>query len=281
MRMMIAVLGMACAEPPVEAPQELGDLGLYLFEHFPADDPREMEAGLANLVARLGEEDFRVAPEDRAFTMPTLTPEHLGGLSIPTGVSADDQVSVAISGLSRFPVEEQVRIMVDPVQTCLESEITQWAGRTFLTDPGCFEASTCRELETLTAVHRKLSVLLDLWYDQHKTYRRFLVERADGVEIEVIVGRAWNDEVFEGASGGTTMDQLFHLDVYAETDDETTLRWFSMWSSLSGLLIDNSQYANLVVDGLAEALRFGDEYLGGEESTCRHDRTAPKPKRPR
>ena len=101
----------------------------------------------------------------------------------------------------------------------------------------------------------------------------------------MILGRAWIEEVFEGEGGGTSMDQLFHLDAYlqgsGELGGDTTLRWFSMWSSVSGLLVGDDLYAGLVVNGLEEALTFGEEYLGQTKSTCRHDRSAPKPERPR
>lgn len=279
----ILVLGVAaCGPPPVEAPEELGELGRFLFEHFDDEDPRAMEAGLANLDDFLATEDYTVPPSDRALTMPHLLADRLGGLTVPEGVSTEDQVSVAIAGVSAFALDDQVTIMVDPNQTCLESNITQWAGRTFLTDVDCFTAGTCDVLETITAVRRSLSVFLDVWYDQLKTYRRFSVRRDDGADIAVIVGRAWIEEVFEGEGGGTSMDQLFHLDAYVEgVDDQVTMRWFSMWSSVSGLPVGDDIYRGLVVSGLEEALEFGDAYLGNQESDCRHDRDAPKPERPR
>lgn len=280
MRVLCLVLCAACA-PPIDAPEEVGALGQYLFTHFGDEDPRELAAGLANLAALLQNEDYSVPPRERSVTMPTLSADQLGGLAVPDGVSTEDQVAVAIAGESGFSLQDQVAIMVDPVQTCLESEITKWAGRAFLSDVDCFTNGDCDTLDTVTATRRELSVFLRVWYDQPKAYRRVAVERDDGEEIEVIVGRAWLESVFEGDSGGTSIDQQFHLDAYLEDGTDRTLRWFSMWSSISGSPIDDATYANLVVNGLEEALQFGEEYLGDEKSTCRHDRDAPKPERPR
>ncbi len=270
--------GMAgCVAPPPEAPNKLGELGRFLFEHFEDEDVAALNAGLRNLADLLRDVDDELPAEERAVTMPRLDRAALGGLDLPEGADPQDQIAVAIAGRSRFPVEDQLRIATDPVQTCLESALTVWAGRDFLTDPSCFASGACTRLETLTAVRRELGIFVRLWYDQLKTYRYFSVPTEEGA-FPVLAGRAWIEEPFEGDSGGTSMDQLFHLDVYLGDGDDT-LRWFSMWSSVSGLVIGDDAYAQQVVAGLEEALQFSEEYLGGKASSCPHSREADKPPR--
>lgn len=274
--LMLSVLS-GCAKAPVEAPVELGQLGLFLFEHFEDEDPEALSAGWLNLADFLRGVDYDLDPDDRAVTMPVLDGASLGGLSIPEGASAADQIPLAISGQSPYPLDDQLPLMTDPNQTCIESSSTVWAGRDFLSDVACFEVGDCDRLETTTEV-RKDSFFAKVWYDQYKTYRRFEVDDGEGTTTQLIAGRAWTDQVFEGDNGVNSWDQLFHLDVYL-TDGPRTLRWFSMWSSLSVTGLGDDVYGNLVINGLEEALRFGDEYIAGSQESCTHDRSAPRPER--
>ena len=270
---------MGCAKPPVEAPQELGELGLYLFEHFADDDPAEIHAGWRNLATFLAQEDYALPAEDRALGMPVLQGRRLGGLSIPQGATPENQVAVSGSGRSGFPLDAQVDMFVDPVQTCLESSTTHWAGRQFLSDVDCFERGSCDVLRTLTEVRK--DGIFRIWYDQFKDYRRFTLESDEGEPISLIAGRAWNTESFQGDTGANAQLQLFHLDVYLQASDPTqTLRWFSMWSEVELFGIGDDFYAAQIVDGLDEALLFGEEYLAGVQESCPHDRDAAKPPRP-
>jgi len=273
----LAILGGGCKQPPVEAPAELGALALFLFEHFEDEDPAEVHAGWVNLAAFLRDDDLTRSAQDRAVTLPTLDGPALGGLSIPVGALAVDQVPVGISGDSAFPLDDQLPLMADPVQTCIESSTTVWAGRDFLTDADCFVAGACERMETVTAVRRD-TALAKVWYDQFKTYRRFDFEDPDGAPVRVIAGRAWTEVVFPGDNDTNSWDQLFHLDVYL-ADGDRTLRWFAIWSSVSIGVLGDDLYAALIINGLEEALVYGDELIEGTQDSCPHDRSAPAPPR--
>lgn len=271
------LLLVACAKAPVEAPAELGELGLFLFQHFEDEDPAELQAGLLNLVPFLEAEDLSLDAKDRAVTMPVLDGPSLGGLSIPAGAAAEDQIPVALAGRSVHALDDQRALAVEPNQVCIESESTVWAGRTFLSDEGCFADGSCDTLETLTEV-RKENFLAKVWYDMYKDYRAFELEDEEGNVTRAIVGRAWIDEVSPGDGGSSSWDQLFHLDVSLEDGGET-LRWFSMWSSITLTGLTDDAYANLVIDGIADAYTFGDEFIAGDIQSCPNDRAAPKPDR--
>lgn len=270
---MLVWLWMACRPPP-EAPDEVGELARFLFVHFDDADPDELVAGLTNLATDLRDEDFDESIADRAVSMPVLRPEDLGTLRLPEGTASEDQVAVAGSGVSAFDLPAQVALIVDPVQTCIESAATTWAGRTFEGDPSCF-FEDCTTLVTGNEVRRE-SLLARVWYDQPKTYRALSLA-GDGT-IDVIVGRAHIERVFEGDGGTNEWRQLFQLDVFV-ADGDRTLRWFASWTEVDIAVLGDDLFANLVIAGLDEALRFGDEVLAGEVESCPHDRDAPRPPR--
>lgn len=271
----------ACAKPPPEAPKELGDLGAFLFANFEAEDTAELGAGFVNLRELVLKDDLTLDAKDRAVTMPILKGDDLGGLSQPAGVSPDEQIPIALSGLSVHPLDDQRAVHVEPNQICIESSSTKWAQREFLTDDACWADGSCDRLETLTEVYKQ-NPLAKIWYDQYKTYRHFEVETEDGEVFEVIAGQAWIEQKFEAeGGGGNSWDQLFQLDVAMEHPDKAgqTLRWFSMWSSITlGGLTDDG-YSQLVVSGIDEAYVYGDEFIEGVQEACTNDRSEPKPDR--
>lgn len=278
------VLLAACAKPPAEAPKELGDLGAFLFANFEAEDTAEMAAGILNLRDFLTKDvDLSLDPAENAVSMPILTGDDLGELSIPAGADPAEQVNVAVPGRSGYSVEENRALAVEPNQVCIESSSTLWAGREFLTEAGCWEGGSCDRLETKNEIYKK-NILAEVWYDQFKTYRAFEVEDADGNVFTAVIGRAWIEEVFPAqGGGGNSWDQLFQLDVYIPdpAKDAETLRWFSMWSSITLAGLSDDAYSNLVVDGISEAYVYGDEFLGGvyPDGECKNDRNFEKPPR--
>lgn len=275
------VLGsVGCAKKVTEAPKELGDLGLFLFEHFEDEDPAEMAAGLVNMRGQIESQDMSLAPKDRAVVMPVLEGDNLGSLSIPEGAAAADQLPIALAGESIHPVDKQVILALEENQVCIESATTVWARREFLSDTACFEDGSCDTLEVLQEV-RKENALADVWFDQYKTYRWYELEDDEGNITRALVGRSWIEEVFPADGGGNSWDQLFHLDLYIENpeDPEKTLRWFSLWSSVTVNLLGDDLYSSLVVTGIAEALEFGDEFISGNIEACKLDRDAEKPPR--
>jgi hypothetical protein len=152
-----------------------------------------------------------------------------------------------------------------------------WAQREFLTDTACFEDASCDRLEASQEV-RKENFLAKVWYDQLKTYRRFDLEDEEGNIRKAIVGRSWIERVFPADGDSNSWDQLFQLDVFIEDGGETQ-RWFSMWSSVTLGGVGDDLYGSLVVDGVEQALVFGDEFISNDIQSCPNDRAAEKPPR--
>jgi len=276
--MLVIIAGSACAESPAPAPDDLGQLGLYLFRHFDDSDPTVMGGGFANLEPHLLTAG-QVPPSETTVSMPILDGADLDGHPIPDGVSASDQVPIAGTGLSMYPLPAQLTLILEPNQVCIESSSTVWAHRTLLTPTGCFAAAEC-PLSTLTEV-RKETLIAQGWIDQPKEYRWFEFDGPDGATVDVIAGRSWIDQVYEGDGGINSWDQLFHLDVFMENreDPATTIRWFSVWSSVTITGVSDDLYASMIVHGLEEALQFGDEFIAGDIVSCTLDRDAEKPER--
>lgn len=279
------LLMVGCAKPPPEAPKELGELGAFLFSNFENDDEEglaELEAGLLNLRDFLKNDvDLSLDPKDNAVTMPILKGDDLGDLSIPKGADPEAQVNRAVPGTSKHDVDASRELHVQQNQVCIESSSTLWAGREFLAGGDCWEAGDCDRLETLTEVYKK-NILAEVWYDQYKTYRTVEIEDENGDVYTVIVARAWIDKVFPAQGGGNnSWDQLFQLDVSIPDPDKPgqTLRWFSMWSSITLGGLGDDAYGNLVVDGIAEGYVYADEYIDGNIETCPNDRQMAKPDR--
>jgi hypothetical protein len=274
---LVGALVGGCAKPPAEAPKELGDLGLFLFKHFEDEDPAEMAAGLLNLRGQVQAMDLSADPKDIAVTMPILEGDNLGGLSIPAGIDAELQVPIALAGESVHPIDKQPILALEPNQVCIESDTTVWAMRDFLSDTACFEDGSCDRLDTLQEV-RKENFLAKVWFDQYKNYRWFELEDEEGNVTRALVGRSWIAEQFPADGGNNSWDQLFHLDVSLEAGGKT-LKWFSMWSSVTLGGVGDDIYANLVIDGIAQAQLFGDEFISGTINECTNDRNLPKPDR--
>jgi hypothetical protein len=251
---------------------------LYLFRHFDDADAEPMSAGFASLETHLVAAQ-NIAPSETTVSMPILDGANLDGHPIPEGASAAEQVPIAGSGRSAYPLLAQLTLILEPNQVCIESSSTVWARRTFLSPTGCFAAGDC-PLSTVTEV-RKETLIAQGWLDQYKEFRWFEFEASDGSTVDVIGGRSWIDRVFEGDGGVNSWDQLFHLDVYMENreDPSESLRWFSVWSSVTITGVGDDLYATMIVAGLEEALQFGDEFMHGEIVSCTLDRDAEKPPR--
>lgn len=258
-----------CGKPPVEAPEDLGQLGLFLFQHFDDEDPTGMNDGLLQLRDYIQSTDLTQDPKDSAVTMPILSGDFLDGHAIPAGVEASAQIPVALSGISAHSLDDQMPLVFTENQVCIESDTTVHAMRTFLTDTACFEQGItgCVELQVSQEVFKK-NALAQVWYDQFKNYRWFDLEEEDGTVTRALFGRSWNDDRFVGEAtigDEASWDQLYHLDAFIENPDdpETTLRWFSLWSSVVIPGIGDNDYAGLVKAGIAQALEFGDEFISG------------------
>lgn len=258
----------AC-EPPVEAPEETGELTRYLFANFGSETGAELAAGAVNLESYLTTVDLTLEDKDRAVTLPALTADYLGGATMPDGVEADAQVPVGVTNRSANDIDAALTLITDPNQVCIANDSYLFYERTFDGDTGCFVDGTCTEL-TGTAQIRYESLLAKIWIDEYQEFRR--VELEDG--RTAVYQRGYTDQSFLSDNEESSWDQRFTLNVWIPDADDNSKTWrfLAFWSSVQMPLITDDAYANLVAEGIDEGFVNEDAFLAGEE--CKNDRDA-------
>lgn len=261
----LALAAVACTPPP-EAPADLGENSLFMFQHFEEADHLVAAAAVVEDYLLNDVEDLSGSPSDRAVSPPILTEEYWGGITGPSGISADDQVPVAMPGESIHGMDVALESVFETNHVCIESDTTVYYQRAFLEGEDCFP-DDCAIIRTKNEI-RKESFLAKVWYDSYKDFH--YVELDDG--RMALFARGWIDQSYPGDSGSTSWDQLYTVEAWIpRADDNTkTLRYYAMWSSVSG--IDAGLYRSAVVGGLAEGMENSDAFYSNEE--CSNDRDA-------
>lgn len=259
----------ACS-PPVEAPAELGELTLYLYENFDGDgeDGEEaLVAGAQGLVDYMEGLNMTVDTdiEDRAVTPPKLPYARLGSAVAPDGVSEDAQVPVAVSGFVPEGMDIQVATLLDANQVCIASDTTVYHAQTFPNgDAAAFES---RDQERLVSNHEYMMDTFagDAWLDVERHYVWVTLE--DGREL--VLAKGWMPNVAPAFDkDNVSWDQRFELVAWVPDADSGSLRFYSMWSSVTGL--GDDLYANSVKNGLDE--HYVNTSVFAEGGDCDNDR---------
>lgn len=270
MSALFAFATLAGCKAPVEAPEALGDVALFLYANFDGDD-EVLAAGLANLDAFLGTQDLAAGLPERSVTLPLLDGVNLGVVTGPEGVDAAVQVPIGVFAESPNALEDHIGLVADPNQICIASDSTVFAERTFLTPVACFVDGSCPRVDTSNET-RTETIIADVWIDIFGDYRRVPLE--DG--REALVARGWIEDVFLADGGNNSWDQRYTLDVWLPTEAGTTRRFYGMWSSAT-LGIGDDVYASLVKSGLDEYFANADGMIAGEECGNDRDRANDRP----
>lgn len=258
------LLTLACEAPP-EAPEDLSELTLYLFEHFDSEG-EELAAGVPVMRDFLLAVDPEWDVEDRAVTLPALEEASLGGAPATPGAEPALQVPVAVMWTSRQAIEPHFALSVDPNQVCIDSESSVYHHRTFITDPDCFEDGSCKVLETVAEIRRE-EAIANFWYDYYSDVRRVDV---DGEEA--LVSRGWLPEFAYSDGAEAIFHQSYMLDVrMAHPDDASkTLRFYGIWSSLEMTGVTDDLYSILIRNGIQDSFDLADDFADG--ILCDNDR---------
>lgn len=252
-----ALVAGGCKEAEI-APLSLGDASLYLFSGFEGE-VEPLASAILDLEREALAVDLNAPPRDRAYTIPKLTSEYLGGVTAPPETDPENQVTTVLLGRSVRTAEQNLQLVGEVNQVCIESDTTVSATRTFSTDLEAFLDGSEEFLRTENET-RKENILAKAWYDLFKDFRRVTLE--DG--REAIVARAWTEEVFYGDGGNTNFAQNYTAEVWIP-DGDTTLRAYAMWAEINIGLGDDAMQG-LIIDGLGESIDNSDGFIVGELS---------------
>ena len=270
----IAPIALLACTPPVEAPDELSDLTLYLYANFDSESGEELIAGAPNLEAYFETVDLAADAKDRSVTLPTLTSDDLGGAAAPADADPEAQVPVAVTAKSVNDMDTQLELIADPNQVCIANNGYVYYMRDWDTDPSCFADGSCDRLEAIAEI-RYESIIADLWFDEHQHFRR--VELDDG--RVVVYERSWSDKQFLSDNEMSSWDQRYALNVWIpeEGDTSKTWRFIAFWSSVQIPGISDDAYANLAVDGIDDGFVNEDAFVAGEDCSNDRDRENDRP----
>ncbi len=259
------LLSLLACEPPPEAPEDLSELALYLFENFDTDLDA-LAAGVPVMQDFILAVDPEWDVELRAVTLPSLQPADLGGAPETPGADADLQVPVAVLWTSRQAMEPHFDLNVDPNQICIDSSSSVYHRRTFISDPDCFEDGSCKSLQTVAEIRRE-EAIADFWYEYYTDVRRIDV---DGQEA--LVSRGWLPEAAPSDGGDAVFHQSYMLDVrMAHPDDASqTLRFYGIWSSLEMVGVSDDLFSILLRNGIQDSYELADDFVDG--ILCENDR---------
>jgi len=264
-----AMLLFSACTAPVEAPEELGELLLYLYSNYESETGDELVAGAAQMEEYLLSIDLAADVDDRAVTPPLLTDEYLGEAVRPPDADPEKQVPVALSTQSANSLDDALTLIADTNQVCIANDSYLHYERDWLTDIDAFVDGSADTAETLASI-RYESFIAKVWFQETQHFRR--VELEDG--RFVIYQKSWSDKQYESDNGSSTWDQRYALNIFLEDGDGGLLRHISFWSSVTIPGVGDDVIASLTKDALEEGFINEDAFLAGEE--CAHPRDSGK-----
>jgi hypothetical protein len=259
----------ACSPPPPEAPTELGELSLYLFQNFNDPDPLVMQAGVVNLLAFLEgfEADVELGVEsdaaDRAWQLPAMETQHWGGAAHWDGHDPIDQLPVAVAVRSAFGGQAHAGLVGLADQTPLESDSSARYDRTFLSDFDTWSSGEVDLLQTSNDIDRD-NLLMTLTYTAMKDYRWVHLPDDAG---SAVVGRSWITQQYinepgAGTDNEDTMDFFSNVELTIPSGTGS-LRYNALWGAVKfEPELDETILLNTVRNGLQEGYENTEAYLG-------------------
>jgi hypothetical protein len=253
----LLLLAAACRSRPAEAPKRLDELAGFLFEHLRDEDPAELEAGTANLLAWLQD---HLDETLEGYEVQQLDPDVLNQLN-PRDRSGEEIAGAAVGHRSTF----RPRALVEPVVAAPQQEVFPESydqhQRTFLTDLDCFLERSCdllftrNEVEASYALGLKTSTVsraeyrwVDLPEGPALLHRTWLLEPAE-VSLDWI---AVNDQIYLGATLPWKRGSL-----------RLGTTWIS--AEVLGGAVPEKTALNLMIEAMKTEGEDLDAYLAGED----------------
>jgi hypothetical protein len=269
----VAVALTGCKRPD-PAPEELSDLLMFTFSHWPVDDPTH-DVSLAdageNLLdwfaaeavtaddydpelgygATLIEETDRLSAEE----VDTLEPPAPSG----TGVEA---VGVVVALETTCTLEDIERVYLDDDQLGLYPDNYTAYARRDQTDYDCFLDGDCPRATWISAIEQDLVLNITTAYELNNEMRSLDAASLDGTEVRGRLVRAWMREEAALEPGDVgRWRQNYQLEYLIEIETGV-LHVYAQWNEveISGLNTEANAFLNGYLDGLREYIRLTEEH---------------------
>lgn len=257
-RLFLALPLLVACKRPAEAPTELAELTVFLWEQWDAEDPDLMAAAVANLdgfVAR--EVDLGGGWEDRAFMeVGTMARAEVAPV-VEHDFAPGDTVGVGLFYPSAYGVDRHIDDLIAMEdQTPVEPGSPEHYERTFTEGtPACLLDRTCDVLSSMNSIERD-TFLYELDYDMGKAWRWVVTE--DGTEA--LCARSWN--VDENSNDGSVrLLQGYGLDIFIPRKGGV-LRYHVTWQQTESAVSDE-QIKGGIAKGIEDQMSLHDDFLAG------------------
>lgn len=271
----LVVMAAGCTPPPELEPLSVDDqqISAFLFERFDAADATEFERGIVEVLLPLMRGRIAAVgdpgdPMDDGWLadLPVLTEDQLGTLSMPEGVTSEEQkFPLARVRQSGFTVADNRALATEPNRICLESETTRWATRDFTSDATCFADGSCDELTVLQPTYKQ-NPLARIWYDQLFDIRVIDLQLDKKTTVEALVTRGWTEEVWYSRDGSNSWDQIWSLDILIDDGEGGSIGWNAYWTSLQVLGLTDGLLESSIREGLHQTAYWTEHFMDTGEA---------------
>ncbi|MFH1468506.1 MAG: hypothetical protein ABIO70_29215 [Pseudomonadota bacterium] len=205
MRALVPLLLLTACRPPPEAPEDLYELGAYLYAHAWDEDQEALVVGLEQLTTWLE------AHEEEAYEgyeVGALSEEAVDALDEKDRTTLD-MVGLSLTRLSQHPIADSTWALVTVDQSEIYPDTFAEYDREYLSGPACFVDMSCDRMEAMEELHSTFPLNLETWSTAHNQYV--------WVELEggwAMVHRNWQVEPPEVSSDLMKVDEQAYLNLF-------------------------------------------------------------------
>jgi len=234
---MVAALAVGCEpdgvevpDDPAEAPQDLDELAHFFWQEMEGEDEALVGAGSENLEAWYDGSDQLV---DGWFlgTVSSLTHDEVALLS---GMEWSPDPSLALGVLVvvelACSLDQTLAINLEPDQLMMFPGNYAEYERTFDSDPDCFAAGDCDQVDWHSEVTDSVADLYVFSYGLITRMRRFRFTAAEGGDAQLIVARNYMPAAAVDEVEDAGFEQSYHIEAYVPRGEATTLHMYALWN---------------------------------------------------
>ncbi len=247
------LLLLACSDP-VEAPEDLEELTIFLYEEWDNEEPEYLELALVNLLEHAETVDFEARWDERSWDIGPLDPAELEG-KVEHGRDVSVAEGVGVMHQSTFPLEDFLALQFLEDQTPVEPTSPDHYVRTVTEGADCFGERTCDVLRTDNDITRS-TFIYDVTYDLPKEFRWVAL---DEEERQAFCARSWMPNSAQDGDK-ITLWQGYSADVWVPRDGGT-LRYQVSWQETEMPGLTWEQVRGVVAGGIDDMFETQDEYL--------------------